>query len=133
MTAVLYGLRELQTAAAQSGREMRLYANAELRHAAEPVARTSEANAMGNIRRMPRSPKWSKMRVGVNRTLVYVAPVERGVKRKGHLYRHRPNLAGLLLERAMEPALAAHEADVTRAVETAVDHVIARLNQGGAP
>jgi hypothetical protein len=54
------------------------------------------------------------MRVGVTQTSVYVAPRHRGT-RDGR--RRRPNLAGLLLQRSMLPALTRNQPRVVREVD----------------
>lgn len=72
------------------------------RSAAEPVRSDAEARALTSIRRM--TIPWSRMRVGITRRWVYVAPNERGVKSSGMQSRRRPNLAGLLRDRALDPA-----------------------------
>lgn len=86
-----------------------------LREAAEPIATDATALARVEIDRI--GPNWSRMRVGVTRTSVYVAPIERGTRTR----RKRPNLAGKLLGEALLPAL-----DHNRpAVVDAVDDVLA--------
>lgn len=67
------------------------------------------------------------MRVGVTRTLVYVAPKQRGA-RFGP--RKRPNLAGLLATRAMEPALDINRPLVERQLEGLLDTVADKFNRG---
>jgi hypothetical protein len=71
------------------------------------------------------------MRVGTTRSLVYVAPVKRGVRGAADR-RRRPNLAPLLMDRAMEPALAQNEAEVERAFTRLFDEISDDFNQGGA-
>lgn len=97
------GLRELELAFAQAGKRANRELRAELRKIAEPIRADAENLAASAITRI--GPNWSKMRVGVTRTLVYVAPKERGVKTKGPDPRRRPKFADLMLERAMDPAL----------------------------
>jgi alkanesulfonate monooxygenase SsuD/methylene tetrahydromethanopterin reductase-like flavin-dependent oxidoreductase (luciferase family) len=126
------GLRELQAAFAKAERDSRLYLRAALREVAAPVQREAESLAESQIRRMPRSPAWAGMRIGVTRKLVYVAPKKRGVKAKGGTGRSRPNLADLLKERAMEPALDRHEGDLVGRVDAALDRVADHFNGGHA-
>ena len=71
--------------------------------------------ATQRIRRI--GPTWARMRVGTEGGVVYVAPVERGSKGRGNQRFRRPNLADLMMGRAMEPALQQNE-----------DKVIARVN-----
>ncbi len=106
------GLRELQRAFAVADKQISRDLRKSLRDAAEPVRSDAESRASSAIPRI--GLPWSRMRVGVTRHSVYVAPRERGVRRGS---RRRPNLAGLLLERAMEPALEANHPRVLAAVE----------------
>ena len=86
---------------------------------------------MEKIRRMPRSPQWARMRVGVTRNLVYVAPRARGVKTRGRHNFGRPNLADLLMGRAMQPALDQHIGEVEARFEELLDHISDDFNRGG--
>lgn len=115
------GLKDLSTAFAHAEKDTRLGFRKLEREIAEPVRRDAEALATSSIRRIGRS--WSRMRVGVTRTVVYVAPVERGVRVRGRDRRRRPNLAGLLMDRAMQPALDRNEATVQRAAEELLDRI----------
>lgn len=90
-----------------------------LEEAANPVRQDAQAFASSSIRKMTRP--WAAMRVGTGRGVVYVAPVERGVKGRGNQRKRRPNLADLLMGRAMEPALRRNEATVVRRVDRALD------------
>jgi hypothetical protein len=123
------GLRELQAAFAKADRETRLGLRGALREIAEPVRRDAETLATSSIPRI--GPKWSKMRTGVTRKLVYVAPRQRGVKTRGADPRRRPNLATLLMDRAMEPALESHEPALELAVDHMLDEVANDFNRGG--
>lgn len=73
---------------------------AELRKTAEPVKVTAQQLALGDIRNMPRSPRWAGMRIGVTAKGVYLVPASRRGRGSG-----RANLKGLLLEQAMDPAV----------------------------
>lgn len=81
---------------------------------------------------MPRSPAWAGMRIGVTRKLVYVAPKKRGVKTRGGSSRSRSNLADLLKERAMQPALDRNEGALVGRVDAALDTVANHFNGGHA-
>jgi hypothetical protein len=125
-------LRELNRAFANTDRETRLGWRAEQRQIAEPIRRDAEQKALTAIPRMPGSPKWARMRVGVNRSMVYVAPRQRGVRGRGrHLYEGRPNLADLLEQRALVPAGEAHEHQVRQELERLMDKVVAGFNGYG--
>lgn len=125
----LHGYRELATAFAKADDQRKKAVPLVMREVAEPIRRDSSALARGKIRRM--DERWSQMRTGVTRTLVYVAPKQRGIKARGEHPRRRPNLAPLLADRAMEPALHRHEADVANAVDRALDRLAAEFNRGG--
>ena len=107
-TLQVEGLRDLsrafKLADAQLNRELRT----RLRDAAEPVRSTAERMAAAGIPRV--GIAWSRMRVGVTTHSVYVAPRQRG----GRDIRRRPNFAGLLLDRAMLPALEQNAPKVIR-------------------
>jgi len=99
-----------------------------LMEAAAPVRSDAETLALHTIKNMQPTrlgrSAWSAMRTGVTgNAIVYVAPVERGVKTKGRLRLARPNLANLLLERAMEPALEHNIGRVERRLEQMLDEV----------
>ena len=96
------GLRELQAAFKAAGKETAKELREELRKVAEPTRADAERLAASEISHI--GPKWSRMRVGVTRRLVYVAPKQRGVKTRDSP-KSRPNLGGLLAEKALEPAL----------------------------
>jgi len=129
------GLADLQRAFSKLERDTRLGLRHGLRDVAEPVRRDAERLAITQIRRIrfrsSRGPKWEKMRIGVNRNMVYVAPVQRGVKSKGRIRRYaRPKFADVLLDYAMEPALHQNEAEVERSLQLVLDHAIDTFNRG---
>ena len=128
MAVVVKGLRDVNAAFAHTDRDLRLGWRAGMRHVAEPVRRDAQELAMDSIRRMPSSPRWARMRVGVTRSVVYVAPRQRGTRGRGPS--RRPNLGNLLMDRAMEPALQRHEHDTAAAFEQLLDTVADRFNHG---
>ncbi len=68
------------------------------------------------------------MRTGITQKLVYVAPRRRGLKQgRGK----RPNLAPLMMGRAMEPALEKNRPEVEREIERLLDTVADDFNRGG--
>jgi hypothetical protein len=91
--------------------------NADLKKAGEPVAVSAETFALEGIRNMKKSPKWANFRVGSYVGVIYIAPKQKGTKIRA---KRRPNLAGLLMERAMEPALSVNESLVAGAADAAV-------------
>lgn len=127
--AHLRGMAELQRAFAHSSREARTVVRREFRGIAEPIAREAEQLSLSRIRHMPGSPRWAQMRIGVTRRAVYVAPKKRGVRGRTDP-RRRQNLAGLLMTRAMEPALQHHESSITHDVERALDRIADHFNHG---
>jgi hypothetical protein len=114
-TIHVQGLRDLQRAFALADKSVSKELRATLRDAAEPVRSDAARLAVQEITRI--GPRWSQMRVGVTRTLVYVAPKERGVKSRGLQQRKRKNLAPLLRDRALDPALDRNIGQVERKVE----------------
>jgi hypothetical protein len=122
------GLREISGAYGKLERETRLGMRAKAREIAAPVQHTAEALAQAKITRIGR--RWFKMRIGVTRTLIYVAPRQRGVKGRGPDPRRRgQQFANLLMDKAMEPALEQNEAKIEHAVDELLDHVIADFNR----
>jgi hypothetical protein len=95
-----------------------------LEEAAAPVRRDAQSLALGSITRITRP--WAAMRIGTYRSVVYVAPVERGVQGRGNQRKRRRKFANLLMDRAMEPALQRNEAQVIRRVDDQLDE-FARL------
>jgi hypothetical protein len=87
-----------------------------LKEAADGVRSDAEDLALGKIRNMPLSPHWAGMRIGVSRAqgLVFMVPAARSRRRKGS---GRSNLKNLLLERAMDPALAKNADGVVKNVD----------------
>jgi len=97
--------------------------NKGLRKAAEPVATNAESLAESGIRRM--TPTWARMRIGVTRRMVYVAPKSRGKGNK------RRNLADLLLARSMLPALERNIGEVEARVDDVLGTMARVWGEGG--
>jgi hypothetical protein len=106
------GLRDLQRAFRLADRKQEADLKSTLRRVAEPVRAEAELLAASGIPRIGLA--WSRMRVGVTQTSVYIAPRQRGSRGGG---RRRPNLAGLLLARSMVPAITRNQPRVVREVE----------------
>jgi hypothetical protein len=121
------GLRELENLAASTSRHATKVVRASFRKVAEPIRSDAQGLAEASIPRI--GPKWGKMRVGVTRTLVYVAPKERGVKVRGPDPRRRPKFADLMEARAMAPALERNEGNIEAAVEHALDDIAREWNR----
>jgi hypothetical protein len=125
---VVKGMAEFQRALAHADRSSRLGVRRELRDIARPIANDAQQLALGTITGMAASPKWAGMRIGVTRKLVYVAPRQKGARGKGP--RARPNLADLMMSRAMEPALERHRGELETNVERMLDRVADGFNHG---
>jgi hypothetical protein len=110
---IVEGYRELVKAFGAAEREVNREFRATLRKAAEPVRADAESMAVERIEKV--GLPWSRMKVGVTTRMVYVAPRQRGTRTRA---RKRPNLAGLLLERAMMPALERNRGQVVDSVES---------------
>lgn len=114
------GLRDLERAFARFGEHEKRELTLGLALAAEPVRKRAEELADENIRNI--GPEWSAMRTGVTTKLVYVAPRHRRAGRPGYV---RPNLAPLLMDRAMSPALEENEPHVAELI----DQMLGRLGE----
>lgn len=99
------GLAELRRAFAVADKTLSRELIKGLRKSAEPVRADAESLAGTEIRNMrapaPGAQDWRRMRVGVTRTTVYVAPRSRGAGGR----RSRRNLFDLIAGRSFEPAL----------------------------
>jgi hypothetical protein len=118
----------MSAAFAKADRELRLGYRRSLRDVAEPVRLDAEGLAANSITRI--GPRWYRMRTGVTRNLIYVAPRQRGVKTRGLDPRRRPNLGNLLMDRAMEPALNQNEERIVDGAERLLDRVADGFNYG---
>lgn len=115
------GLRELQIAFALADEKLAKELTAALKDAAEPIRLEAEhltTTKIRNILSPTAEVDWWRMRIGVTRTSIYVAPNERGrfTKRNPRRYA-RSKLAPLLLGKAMEPALDHNQERVVDAIE----------------
>lgn len=116
-TIEVIGLRDLRRACVVAGNQMHRDMNEALKTSGEPVRQAAEVLAVSNISRI--GIPWSRMRLGIKRDYVYVAPVERGDKsRRGS--RRRPNIKTKLLDEAMAPALEQNSARVAKEFQDAV-------------
>lgn len=104
------GLAELQRAFARMSKELSVEIRDELRRVAIPVQQDAANLAASKIKNI--GGRWSRMRVGVSPGSVYVAPQARS-----HGGSPRPNLASLLMDDAMLPALEANEEQIVLRLE----------------
>jgi hypothetical protein len=131
MAVVVEGYTEVMRAFARAERDTRLGVRRTFREAAEPVKKSAEELALSEVHRMPYSPKWAKMRIGVTRREVYVAPRQRGIKGRGDDPRRRPNLAVIMGPRVFQAALDRHRAQIVHMVEHTLDVICENFNAGG--
>lgn len=124
----VHGIREMHRAFAATDKHLVGALREALEEVAEPIRRDAERLAVSEIRNMPASLRWGRMRVGVStkNAVVYVAPVERGVKAGP---RKRRNLAPLLMDRAMQPALDRHKDKVAAALDEALGDLFQRYTK----
>ena len=115
------GLRELNRAFARLGKDANKQMRGELKKVAEPVASDAHQLAASRIRNI--GPKWSEMRVGVTQRLVYVVPKQRGRLSRRNPKLKRPNMAPLLMTRAMLPALHENEQRIVQRLENLLDRL----------
>ncbi len=120
-TLAVRGLRDLNRAFALADKETAKGLRKTLRAVAEPIRAESETRSVAAIPRV--GLPWSRMRIGVTQKVVYVAPREKGRASRSNRSLRRPNLAGLLMDRAMEPALNANVALVERSVDAMLQDV----------
>lgn len=122
------GLTELNRALKRTSKETRLGVRKEIRSVADPVKDDAESFASSRIRNI--GGPWSEMRIGQTLDSVYVAPKQRGVGRGGDRSRKRKNLAGRLMDEAMQPALDRHAADAQERVDAMLVRVTNRFSVG---
>lgn len=114
----VHGLRELNRAFAKLSKDEARELKEELVRVGEPVRAAAERLAVADIRNLAEGDRWGRMRLGVTSRLVYVAP--RARRRGGS---PRKNLAPLLLERAMFPAVDQNEHRVRAGLKRMLDRV----------
>lgn len=113
------GLAELRKAFLAADKTLREDLDDALQEAAAPVRSTAQRLAQTEISHMKEGSSWALMRIGIERrnSFVYVAPVERGVKVRGRERFRRPEFAGLMRDKAMEPALDAHRGEIVHRLD----------------
>lgn len=103
-----------------------------LREAAEPIRDTAERLAgSGAISNLRSGDPWTRMRIGVTSTAVYVAPRERGRRTRSRPAIGRPNLKPLILDNAMEPALDRHRGEVVANIEDLLGYMARTFDSVG--
>jgi len=113
----VHGLKELTRDFKKISKDLDKLVTAELTDAAKPVQTKADELALSEIRNMTSS--WARMRIGVSRArgVVFMVPASRGRKYK------RPNLGGLLMDRAMWPAAEEERDDVVEALGEMIDRL----------
>jgi hypothetical protein len=124
-TVKVSGLIELQRALKGLEKSVRRELRGELRDVAKPVADDAAAKSLNDIRNMQETPEWSRMRVGVTQSAVYIVPRQK--RRGGNLGSRRPNLGNLLL-REMTAALEENETRTTESFENWLGRLAAKVN-----
>lgn len=117
------GLNDLRRAFAAADKALRDDLNDALKEAAAPVRADAQSLAGLRIRRLQVGEPWTRMRVGQSGSMVYVAPVERGTKGRGNQRLRRPKFKRLMLQRALEPALAVNRNRVIKRLDLMLGEV----------
>ncbi len=114
------GLKELTRDFRKISKDLNKEMTRKLKDAAEPVRTGAEQKALSSIRNMRRTPRWAEMRIGVSTAQgrVYMVPQARRAGGSG-----RTNLKGLLLDRAMDPALEDKSDEVTDNINNLLGHI----------
>lgn len=128
-TLVVDGLSGLQRAFRRAGRDIHKDLRSTLQHAAEPVRVDAESLARLSISHI--GQPWSEMRIGVTSKTVYVAPKRRSRASRRNYALRRPNLAGLLLNRSMIPAVKKNQARIEEAVDRELREFAVKWGTGG--
>lgn len=110
------GYRSLMRSFALISDGLRKDLRVQLAEAAAPVKPAAESLADSRIRNI--GDRWSRMRIGVTTTAVYLAPASR--RRRGS---PRPNLAPLLMNESMLPAVTAELPAVRTRLEGWLDEL----------
>ena len=116
----VHGLKELTRDFQKISKTLSKEITKELKDAAEPVRTGAEQKALSSIRNMSATPRWAVMRIGVSRAQgsVYMVPQARRAGGSG-----RANLKGLLLDRAMDPALEENADKVKDNINDVLGHI----------
>lgn len=131
MTVVVQGYAETARAFGKINREFPKEVRRRLKLAAEPVRRDVTALAGASIRNLGAGDPWAQTRVGGGTKLVYVAMRQRGRRSRFSPRVRRPNLADLLMERAMKPALDRNREKVAGAVDDLMGEMANDWGRGG--
>ena len=120
-TVHVRGYKELSRAFLKADKAIKAEMKDAFEDVAEPIRRDAEGLAVTQIRNV--GPRWGLMRTRIIRAGIYVAPRERGRASKLNVGLRRPNLAGLLMDRAMQPALDRNEREVAERFDDALGRI----------
>ena len=117
---VVHGLADLQRAFQFAEKDAKKEVRTALREVAGPIQRDAESNAsrFQNI-----GPRWGKFRIGVTRSLIYVAPKQRGRQTQKNRAYGRPLFGTKLMDEAMDPALQKNIHNIEHQMEQALDRL----------
>ena len=116
-TVHVKGLKELTRDFKKISKDLDKLVTNELQEAAKPVQEKADELALSRIRNM--TSRWARMRIGVSRAqgVVFMVPASKGRSRK------RPNLAPMLMDRAMWPAAEEEREEVVEALGEMIDRL----------
>jgi hypothetical protein len=121
-TIRIEGLKELRKASKAAGKATDKLVREALKQAGEPVRVRAELLAQMDVQA---GAKWSRMKTGTTTRTVYIAPA---AKRAGGS--PRPNFGGLLMRKAMAPALEQRQDQAVREIEEALDKIADVFERG---
>jgi hypothetical protein len=107
------GDKELERAFLELRREVLTELRPAMRKIGEGVRTLAEQKAGADIANI--GSQWGRMRIGVTTRMFYVAP-----RSRNHGGSKRPNLAGLLMQKAMVPAADEKRTEMVAAVDALV-------------
>lgn len=112
------GVSELRRAFNRADKKLGRDLAKTLKAVGEPVRVDAERNVLGGISRI--GIRWYRMRIGISRSIVYVAPKERGRQSRANPRLRRPRLAdqmGPEMERALDANVKQAEAGFLRLLD----------------
>lgn len=115
------GYTELRRTLGLYGKEIDKALRKDLRSLAKPVQQKAESLMRTNVRNIGSS--WWKAKVGVSKSLVYVAPVKKGVKKGEFKRRSFADIAIPLYEEALEGQGDQIAAEITESVNRVGDRL----------
>ena len=115
----LKGQKELERSFKQMRKEVLKSIRTDVRKLATPVQRDAQQRALDEIPNIGQA--WSRLRLGVLVSGVYLAPRERGRRSRAIAELRRPNLVDLMMTRALIPAFEAHQAELMQGFSRIID------------